>query len=149
MTELKQKLTDDLKQAMKARDETKRSVLRMLLAAIHNVEIAKRATLSDADILGIIAKGVKQHHESIDAFKQGDRHDLVAKEETELAILQGYLPEPLGREDVVTQVRKVIEEVGAQGPRDKGKVMSRIIPQLKGRADGSEINSIVTELLSS
>jgi uncharacterized protein YqeY len=145
---LKQKLNDDLKQAMKGGDTVKRSALRLLMAYIHNAEIAKRAALDDADILGVIAKEVKQRQESIDSFKQGSRQDLVAKEEAEMAILQGYLPQQMTRDEVVEAARQVIAEVGAQGPSDKGKVMQQIIPRLKGRADGKEINEVVTELLS-
>ena len=144
---LKQKLVDDLKQAMKSGDTVKRSALRLVMAAITNAEIARRATLGDGDILGIIAKDIKQRQESIDAFKQGNRQDLVAQEEAAMAILQPYLPQQLSREEVVEAARSVIQEVGAQGPADKGRVMSRIMAELKGRADGREINEVVTELL--
>ena len=145
---LKQKLTDDLKQAMKGGDKVRRSAIRLLLSAINNAEIARRADLEDADILGIIAKEVRQRHESIEAFKQGNRQDLVAQEEAELSILQEYLPQQMTREEVVEAARRVIEEIGAQGPGDKGKVMPKLIAQLKGKADGREINAVVTELLS-
>ena len=146
---LKQKLEADLKQAIRARDNVKRSVIRLVMAAIKNAEIARRGTLDNTDILGVIAKEAKQRHESIEAFRQGNRHDLVAQEEAELAILQEYLPPQMTREEIIAEARRVIAEVGAQGPRDKGKVMSQLIPQLKGRADGREINAVVTELLSS
>ena len=145
---LKQKITDDIKQAMKSGDTDRRSVLRLLMAAIGNAEIARRASLEDTDILGIITKEVRQRQESIDAFKQGNREDLVAKEEKEKEILQEYLPEQMSREELVEAVRQVIKEVGAQGPGDKGKVMPKIIAQLKGKADGREINAVVTELLT-
>ena len=146
---LRQKLSDDLKQAMRGGDNVRRSVIRLLLAAVRNAEIARRTALEDADILGIIAKEVRQRHESIEAFKQGNRQDLVTREEAELAILKEYLPQQVTREEIVTAARRVIEEVGAQGPGDKGKVMPKIISQLKGRADGREINAVVTELLQS
>ncbi|MCK5434182.1 MAG: GatB/YqeY domain-containing protein [Dehalococcoidales bacterium] len=146
---LKQKLTDDLKQAMKSGDKVRRSVIRLLMAAIKNTEIAQQATLADADVLGVIAKEVRQRHESIDAFKLGDRHDLLAQEEAELAILNEYLPQQMTREEIITAARQVIEEVGALGLGDKGKVMPNLIAQLKGRADGREINAVVTELLGS
>ena len=146
-TNLKQKLTDDLKQAMKDGDKVKRSAIRLLMAAINNTEITRRAPLEDTDILGIITKEVRQRRESIEAFKQGNRQDLVAQEEAELAILQEYLPQQMTREEVAEAARRVIEEVGAQGPADKGKVMPKLIAQLKGRADGREINAVVTELL--
>ncbi len=119
------------------------------MAAIKNAEIARRATLEDSDILGVIAKEAKQRQESIEAFKQGNRPDLVAQEEAELAILQEYLPEPATPEEIITEARRLIAEVGAEGPRDKGKVMPQLIAKFKGRAEGKEINAAVTELLGS
>jgi len=145
---LKQKLTDDLKQAMKEGDKVRRSAIRLAMAAIKNAEIARQASLEDADILGIIAKEVRQRKESIEAFKQGDRQDLAAQEEAELAILQEYLPQQMTREEVIAEARRVIDEVGAQGLSDKGKVMPKLIAKLKGKADGREINEVVTELLT-
>jgi len=144
---LKQKLETDLKQAIRAQDNVRRSTIRLVMAAIKNTEIAQQTTLDDPGILGVITKEVKQRHESIEAFKQGNRADLVAREEAELAILQEFLPEPMTREEVIAEARRVIAEVGAQGPRDKGKVMPQLIAKLKGRADGKEINEVVTELL--
>ena len=145
---LKQKLADDLKQAMRQGDKVRRSVIRLLIAAINNAEIARQATLNDADIYGVVAKEIRQRKESIEAFKLGKRPDLVAQEEAELAILQDYLPRQVSREEIIAEAKKIIAEVGAQGPGDKGKVMPRLIAQLKGRADGREINEVVTELLS-
>ena len=146
---LKQKLSDDLKQAMRSGDTIKRGAIRMLMAAINNAEIARQAKLEDSDIFGVIAKEVRQRRESIEAFKQGNRQDLVDKEEAELAILQEYLPQQMTREEVVEAARKVIAEVGAEGLGDKGKVMPVLMAQLKGQADGREINEVVGELLSS
>jgi len=146
---LKQKLTDNLKQALRGEDRVRRSVIRLVMAAIQNAEIARHVTLGDADILGIIAKEVRQRRESIEAFKQGNRPDLVTQEEVELAILNEYLPQQMTREEILQAARRVIEEVGAQGPGDKGKVMPKLIAQLKGKADGREINAVVTELLTS
>ena len=146
---LKQQLREDLKHAMKSGDTGKRSALRLLMAAIGNAEIARRGALADGDILGVIAKEVKQRQESIEAFKQGNRQDLVDKEEAELALLQAYLPQQMTHDEIVNAARAVIQEVGAQGPADKGKVMPKIIAQLKGKADGREINEVVTELLKS
>ena len=146
---LKQKLTEDLKQALRNKDRVKRSVIQLVMSAVKNAEISRQADLPDSDILGIIAKDVKQHRESIDAFKLGNRQDLVAQEEAELSILEEYLPRQMTRDEIITEARRVIAEVGAQGPGDKGKVMPRLIPQLRGRADGREINEVVTEILSS
>ena len=144
---LAKRLNEDLKQAMRGGDTVKRSVIRLVLAAVQNAEIARQADLEDGDVLGIIAKEARQREESIEAFKQGNRQDLVAQEEAELAILQDYLPQQMTRDEVIAEAKKVIAEVGAQGPSDKGKVMPRLIAQLKGRADGREINAVVTELL--
>jgi len=145
---LRQKLSDDLKQAMRSGDKVRRSVIRLVMAAVRNAEIARQAALDeDTDILGIIAKEVRQRRESIEAFKQGNRQDLMTQEEAELAILNEYLPQQMTQEEIVTAARRVIEEVGAQGPGDKGKVMPKLIAQLKGKADGREINAVVTELL--
>ena len=144
---LKQKLNDDLKQSLRDRDKCRSSVLRLLLSAIHNTEIAKRASLEDPDILGVVAKEAKQRRESIEAYTQGNRPDLVAQEEAELVILQSYLPQQMSREEVVEAARKVIEETGACGPHDKGKVMGKLVPQLKGKAEGQLINQVVSELL--
>jgi len=146
---LRQKLSDDLKQAMRSGDGVRRSVIRLVMAAIRNAEIAQRTVLDeDKDILGIIAKEVRQRRESIEAFKQGDRQDLVAEEEAELAILNEYLPQQMTREEILSAARQIIKEVGAQGLGDKGKVMPKLIAQLKGSADGREINAVVTELLT-
>jgi hypothetical protein len=146
---LRQKLLDDLKQAMKGGDKVKRSVIRLVIAAVINAEIARQTDLDDSDVRGIIAKEVRQRRESIQAFKLGERQDLVAQEEVELAILSEYLPRQMTREEITIAARQVIEVIGAQGPSDKGKVMPRLIAQLKGSADGREINAVVTELLAS
>ncbi len=149
VTSLKERLTSDLKQAMKSGDTMRRNVIRLVLSAIRNAEIAKRGELEEPDVIGVVAKEARQRQESIDAFKQGNRQDLVSQEEAELAILQEYLPQQVGREEIVAAAQQIIAEVGAEGPRDKGKVMPRLIAQFKGQADGREINDIVTELLNS
>jgi uncharacterized protein YqeY len=145
---LQQKLTDDLKQAMKAGDRVKRSVIRLVMAAVKNAEIAKQKALEDADILGVIAKEIRQRKESIEAFKEGNRPELAANEEAEMAILEAYMPAQMSRDEIVDAARQVIKEVGAESIRDKGKVMPQLIAKLKGKADGREINEVVTELLS-
>ena len=146
---LTQKLAGDLARALKDGDKRRRSVIRLVMAAIKNAEIAQQVTLDDAGILGVIAKEARQRRESIEAFKQGNRQDLVTQEEAELAILNQYLPQQISREEIIAEARRVIEEVGARGPVDKRKVMPKLIAQLKGKADGRDINAVVTELLSS
>ncbi|UCC59469.1 MAG: GatB/YqeY domain-containing protein [Dehalococcoidia bacterium] len=144
---LQEKLAADLKDAMKSGDKTRLEVVRMLRASIKNAEIKQQKSLEDPDILGVIAKEAKQRRESIAEFTKGNRQDLVAKEEAELAIIIGYLPEQISREEIITAARQVIEEIGARGPSDKGKVMQKLMPQLKGKAEGRDINETVTELL--
>ena len=145
---LQEKLMADLKEAMKGGDKTRLEVIRMVRARIKNTEIAKQKSLDDSDVLDVIAKEAKQRRESITEFKKADRQDLSDKEEAELAILLKYLPQQMSREEVLAAARRVIEEVGARGPGDKGKVMQNLVPQLKGKAEGRDINEVVTELLS-
>lgn len=145
---MKQKLNDDLRQALREGNKPKVSAIRLLLSAIKNAEIARIGTLEEADIFGVIGKEVRQRQESIEAFKKGSRADLVAQEEAEMAVLQSYLPKQMGRDEIIAEARKIIAEVGATGPGDKGKVMPKLIAALKGKADGREINAVVTELLS-
>ncbi len=146
--DLQKRMSSDLKQAMKSGDTVRRDTLRMLISSVKNAEIAKQASLDGSDILGVISRDVKRHQESIDAFKKGNRADLVAKEEAEMAILQGYLPKQMTHDEIVAAAREVMAEVGAKGPGDKGKVMQQLMPRLKGKADGKEINEVVTGLLS-
>ena len=134
---------------MKDRDTVRRLVIRTVLSSIHNAEIARQGELGEPDLIGVVAKDVRQHEESIEAFKLGDRQDLVDVEQAELAILLEYLPQQASREEIVEAARRVVAEVGAEGPRDKGKVMPRLIAEFKGKADGRQINEVVTELLGS
>jgi len=140
-------LSDDLKQALRSGDTVKRDTLRMLIASANNAEIARQSALDDADILGVISKEVKRRQESIDAFKKGNRPDLVSKEEAEMAVLQNYLPKQMTRDEIIAVAREVIALVGAKGMGDKGKVMQQLMPKLKGKADGKDINDVVTGLL--
>ena len=144
---LPEKLDTDLKAAMRARDELRKLVLRTLLSSMNYAEIAKQKKLDDAGIIEVIGKEIKQRRESIEAYEKGHRQDLVDNEKAELAILQEYMPAQLGRAELMAIVQKVIAEVGPQGPGDKGKVMQKLMPQVKGKADGNEVNSIVTDLL--
>jgi uncharacterized protein len=118
------------------------------LSAAEIAEIAKQAELEDTDIITVIAREIKQRNESIEAYKAGNRPDLVAGEEAELAVLMSYMPKQIGREEIVAVAQRIISETGARGPNDKGKVMPKIIGELKGKADGKEINAVVTELLN-
>jgi uncharacterized protein YqeY len=146
-TDLEKRITEDMRQAMKAGDTVKRDALRLLLSSIKNAAGAKLALLDEGEVLSVISKDVKRHQESIDAFKKGNRADLVSKEEAEMAVLQAYLPKQMSHEEIVAAVKEVIGAVGAAGPGDKGKVMQQLMPKLKGKADGKAINDVVTELL--
>ena len=148
---LKQKLNDDLKQSLRDRDVNKTSTIRLLLSAIQYVEVKgdKPVTLTDPEILGVIAKEIKQRNESIEAFTKGNRMDLADKEKAELAVLKAYMPPQLTHEEIIAEAKKVIAEVGAKGMNDRGKVMGKLSASLKGKAEGKEINEVVTEILSS
>ena len=146
--ELQNRITEDMKQAMKAGDTVKRDTLRMLLSSVKNAANTKLAPLDEVEVVAVVAKDVKRHLESIEAFKKGNRADLVAKEEAEMAILQAYMPAQMSRDEIAAAVKEVIAAVGAKGPGDKGKVMQQVMPKLKGKADGKEINEVVMQLLS-
>jgi uncharacterized protein YqeY len=144
---LQEKLLEDMKAAMRARDETRLSTLRMLRSAINYAEIDKRGPLDDAGVLSVIEKDAKRHRESIEAFQKGNRPELAAKEEAELKILLSYLPQQLTDEEIAAAAAEVIAQVGATGPGDIGKVMAVLAPRLKGKADGRLISQTVQGLL--
>ena len=146
---LKEQLANDLKDAIRQRDESRKIAIRMTISAIKNAEIERGAALSEADVLTIVGKEAKQRRESIAEFEKADRRDLVEKEQAELEVLQSYLPAQVSRDEIAEAAREVIAEVGAGGPRDKGKVMPVLVGRLAGRAEGREINEVVTELLAS
>jgi uncharacterized protein YqeY len=141
------RINTDLKTAMRAKEEVRLLVLRTLLSSINYAEIAKQKKLDDAGIIEVVGKEIKQRRESIEAFDKGNRPDLTAKEKAELAVLQEYMPAQMSRDEITAIVEKVIAEVGPKGPGDKGKVMQKLMPQVKGKADGNEVNGIVTDLL--
>ena len=145
---LKNRIQEALKRALKRQQGVEVSTLRLLLSEIKYAEIAQQKPADDNKVLDVIAKEVKRRRESIEAFKKGNRGDLVAQEEAELAVLMGYLPKQMGREEVVAAARQAMDAVGAKGPNDKGKVMGQLMPQLKGKADGKEASEIVSELLA-
>lgn len=138
----------DLKQAMKSGDKDRVAVIRMARAAIKNAEIAKGHELDDSEVIDVLSKEVKQRNESIDELKKANRPDLLEKEEKALSILKEFLPEQMSEEDIAEAARQVIDEVGATSPREKGKVMSKLMPELKGKADGRLISEVVDRLLN-
>jgi len=146
---LKEQLNADLREAMRQRDDGRRDALRLALSALHNAEIAAGAELDDAGVQAVLAKEAKQRRESIEEFRKGGRQDLVGKEEAELAVLSGYLPQQAERSEIVEAAKHVMAEVGASGPKDIGKVMPVLMQQFRGRADGRDVNEVVRELLGS
>lgn len=143
-----EQIQEDLKRSMKAKDGNRVSVLRFLMSSIRNREIEKRNPLDDDEVLAEITSSAKRRRESIEAFKEGGRADLVAKEEAELAVLQEYLPEQLSPDEIRGIVQEVIVAVGASTAGDIGKVMKELMPRLRGKADGKLVNEIVRETLS-
>jgi uncharacterized protein len=153
---LKDQLNADLRDAMRAGEETRKSTLRLLITAIRNAEIppegaataAARVELDDDGVLTVIRREVKQRRDSIDAFANANRQDLADKEEAELAILAAYLPAQMSRDEIEVIAREVIQRVAASGPADKGKVMPVIMAELRDKAEGRDINAVVTDLLA-
>ena len=145
---LKEKLQSDLHQAMRSRDRTRVSVLRMLRSAIGYEEIDKKREMDDPAVLDIVSRQVRQRRESIQMYKDANRQELVDKETQELEILQEYMPAQLTEEELTALAQDVIQQVGATGPGDKGRVMRRLMPQVRGKAQGGDVNRIVTALLS-
>ncbi|HEX8966021.1 MAG TPA: GatB/YqeY domain-containing protein [Patescibacteria group bacterium] len=148
---LKQQLHDELKQSMIARDELKKSVLRMLLTAITYYEINKGGAgyeATDEDVMSVIDKQVKQRKDSIEQFEKAGRQELADKEKEEMALLAVYLPKQLTEEEIKLLVKDAIAEVGATAPSDMGKVMGFLSPKIKGKADGGLVSRIVRESLA-
>jgi uncharacterized protein YqeY len=145
---LQQRLLDDMKDAMRQRQSERLSVIRMIRAKIHNEEISKGSDLDEETVTEVITRMAKQHRESIEQFRNGNRPDLVEKEETELATVMEYMPEQMSVEDISSLVAQVINEVSATGPSDKGKVMGTLMPQVRGKADGNQVNTVVMTMLN-
>ena len=145
---LKEQLIEEMKTAAKAKDKLRLSTIRMVRSEIKNREIALRHELSDDEILKLLGTMVKQRKDSINQFKKGGREDLVAKEEQELEILNVYLPEPMDALEIENIVKTVIAETGAAGKKDMGKVMQAVMALAAGRADGKEVNRMVSSQLS-
>jgi len=144
---LSDKIADDYKEALKAGDKNKVSVLRMLKSSMKYKEIEKKSPLTDEEVQAILMLSVKRAKESIEQFSKAGREDLVNKEKEEMLVVQGYLPKQLGEDELRKIVKDVIAEEGASGPKDTGKVMKSAMARLKGQADGKLVSKIVKELL--
>jgi len=156
---LKERLTQDLKEAMRAKDERRKTTLRLLLDAIHKAEIPSkkeaevgegppRKELSEEEILQAVASEAKRRRDAIREFGKAKREDLVAQEEAELAIIMGYLPAQLSREEIEALAREVVQELGAGDISQMGRVMGALMPRIKGRAEGGVVSQVVRDILS-
>ena len=143
-----ERIKNDLNQALKDKDEVKVSVLRMLVSEIHNKQISNKSDeISDDEIIKVIRQQVKKIKESIEAYKQGKRDDLVKKESQELDILNKYLPQEMSPDELEKVIKEIIDGVKPQGPQDFGKVMSEAMKRLSGRVDGSKVSEVVKKLI--
>jgi uncharacterized protein YqeY len=145
---LKDRVTEDMKTAMRAKDTARLSTIRMLLAACKQREVDERIELTDTDVVALVDKLIKQRKDSVAAFEQAGRTDLVEKETAELTVLQGYLPQRLTAEEVQAAVSALVAELGATGPGDMGKVMAAAKAQLAGKADMASVSAAVKTALS-
>jgi uncharacterized protein len=145
---LKDRITEDMKSAMRARDSERLSAIRLLLAACKQREVDERIVLDDAAVVGIVDKLAKQRRDSIAAFLQGGRQDLADKESAELKVLEAYLPQRLGAEAIAAEVAALVSELGAAGPGDMGRVMAAAKARLAGKAEMGAVSAAVKQALA-
>jgi uncharacterized protein YqeY len=146
--ELKAELQEAARAALKSGDSVKLSTLRLLLAAVHNEEIRLRRDLGEDEIQKVVAILAKQRSEAIELYRKGSREDLARNEETELGILQQFLPQPLTEQEIQRLIQQSIAELGASGPQDLGRVMKQVMPKVGGRTDGKRVNEMARALLA-
>jgi uncharacterized protein YqeY len=146
---LKDRINDDMKAAMRAKEVERLGAIRLLNAAIKQKEVDERVTLDDAAVVGIVDKMLKQRKDSIEAFEKAGRTDLVDKEKAEVAVLQAYLPARLSADEVAAEVKAIVAELGAKGPGDMGKVMGAVKQRLAGKADMGQVSAAVKAALAS
>jgi uncharacterized protein YqeY len=144
---IQSRMQEDVKQAMRARDALRRSVLRYLRSEIHNAEIAQQKELDDEGVLAVLSRQAQQRRDSIEAYEGANRQDLVDRERGELAIILEYLPQQLTRAEIDSLVEQAIAETGASGPADMGKVMGKLMPQVRGRAEGRDVSAAASAAL--
>ncbi len=145
---LKERITEDMKAAMRAREAQRLGAIRMLTAAIKQKEVDERVELDDAAVIGIVDKLIKQRKDSIEAFAKAGRQDLADSEAAEIVVLQAYLPARLSQDEVAAQVKAIVAEVGAKGPGDMGKVMGAAKARLAGKADMGQVSAAVKAALA-
>lgn len=144
---LKDRLTNDLKEAMKNKEQVRKSVVTLIRAGIKQCEVDNRQELTDEDIISLISKQLKQRKDALSDFEKANRIDLIEQTNQEIAILENYLPEQLDDVELKEIITKVVEEVGATSMKDMGKVMAKTISLVQGRADGKRINAVVKQIL--
>lgn len=145
---VREQLQNDMKEAMRSGDNERRDTLRMLMAAIKQVEIDEQKTLDEAGVLNVLTKQAKQRRESIADYEAAGRPEMAAQEKSELAVIETYLPQMMGREEIRALATAVIADLGVTDARSMGQVMGRLMPQVKGKADGRLVNEVVRELLA-
>jgi uncharacterized protein YqeY len=145
---LREQINDDLKTAMRSGETVRRDTIRLLTAALKQREVDERKTLSDADVLAVIEKMIKQRRDSISQFEQGGRQDLADKEMQELTLLQTYMPQAMAEDELAAAIAAAVTETGAAGPADMGKVMAVLKPKLAGRADMGKVSAAVKAQLT-
>jgi hypothetical protein len=145
---LKDRITDDMKAAMRAKETERLGTIRLLTAAIKQREVDERITLDDAAVIGVVDKMLKQRKDSIEAFEKAGRQDLADKEKAEVAVLQAYLPARLSADEIAAEVKAIVAELGAKGPGDMGKVMGAVKQRLAGKADMGQVSAAVKAALA-
>jgi uncharacterized protein YqeY len=145
---IQDQLQDDLKTALRQRDEQRKSTLRMALAALKNARVEKNADLTEEEVVIVLRREVAQYRDAMAEYEKGRRPDLVAEAAAAIAIMEGYLPDMLDREAIVEMAREVIVEVGAANPKQMGQVMRVLMPRIQGQADGRMVSEVVRELLA-
>ena len=146
---MRDKLEDDIRQSMRDRNQARLDALRFLKSAVQAAEKTGGESLDDVRMLDVVAKQVNDRRESIRMFQEGNRTDLVSKESAELQVLEEYLPPQMTREELESLIQELVSQVGATSIRDKGKLMGRLMPQVKGKADGAIVNELATQILES
>ena len=145
---LKDQLSEEMKKAMKEKQQLRLSVIRLARAAIKNTEIDKKQELDDSGVIEVLAREVKQRRDSLEEYKKVNREDVVAELEKEISVLLEFMPEQMTEAEIRELLSKVIAEVGAKTPKDIGKVMGKVAPHIKGKADGKQVNQILQQMLN-
>ncbi len=145
---IKQRISDDVKNAMRSKDKERLATLRMITAAIKQKEVDERADLDDSQVLAVLDKMAKQHRDSIEQYQKAGRDDLVAKETSELEVVTSYLPEQLSEEEIRQIIKETIEATGASSMQDMGNLMGQLKPRLQGRADMGKVSGLIKQALS-